>query len=442
MEGETVRLASWALRKRWRTLGLILAVAGPGIITANVDNDAGGIATYSLAGGNYGLATLWALLPVGVLLFIIQEMCSRMGAVSGKGLADLIRERFGLKITFWLLMGLLITNLANTMAEFAGVASSSEILARTMAELWGASDPVTVAARVRVAAVPLAGLLVWWIVVRGNYKTVEKVFLVACLVYLAYPISGILARPDWSQVAGALVPQWSPEPGYGVMLVAIVGTTIAPWMQFYQQAAVVDKGITAEQYRLTTLDVLVGCVAAVVVVFFILMTCWSTIHASGLRVGSIDQAAEALRPLAGIHCQSLFAFGLLNASLFAASILPLSTAYTVTEGIGWERGLDRKFSEAPEFYLIYTALIAIGVGTVLWPNAPLLPIMYISQVLNGLLLPVVLVCMVILANDKRIMRERTNSRTYNFLSWFCVIAVSGLAFYLALQALLPGVFGR
>ncbi len=432
-----MRLGAWTHNRRWRSLGLILAAVGPGIITANVDNDAGGIATYSLAGGNYGLATMWTLLPVGLFLFVIQEMSARMGAASGKGLADLIRERFGLKVTFWLLLGLLVTNLANTMAEFAGVASSSEILARIVAETWGAADPARIGALARPIAVPLAAVLVWWVVVRGNQKTVEKVFLAACLVYLAYPISGLLARPEWGKVAGALVPTWSPEPGYATMLVAIVGTTIAPWMQFYQQAAVADKGITMAQYRYTVLDVLVGCVGALVVVFFIVMTCASTIHASGLRVDSIDQAAEALRPLAGPNCAVLFAFGLLNASLFAASILPLATAYQVTEGIGWERGLDRKFGEAPEFYVIYTSLIVLGAGAVLWPNAPLLPIMYISQVLNGLLLPAVLLCMVCLANDRRFMKEHTNSRVHNVISWVCVAAVSGLAAYLALEALLP-----
>ena len=403
----------------------MLAIIGPGIVTANVDNDAGGIATYSLAGGNYGYAHLWTLLPVGLLLFVIQETSARLGAVSGKGLADLIRERFGLRVTFWLLVGLLLTNLANTMSEFAGVASGAEI--------FGVS---------RYIAVPLAAIFVWVIALKGTYRSVERVFLVACAFYLAYPISGFLAKPHWVPVLHAVaVPQWSFSAGYVMMVVGIVGTTIAPWMQFYQQAAVVDKGITAKDYRYTRLDVLVGCIFAIIVVFFIVVTCGATIHANGLRVESVRDAAEALRPLAGPYCAALFAFGLLNASLFAASVLPLATAYQISEGIGWERGLDRSFSEAPEFYTIYTALIVLGGGLVLLPHAPLLHIMYLSQVLNGILLPVVLAFMLVLANSRSTMGEHTNSRLYNCLSWGAVVAVSALAVYLAVATIVPRFAG-
>lgn len=415
----------WASKGRWRRLLAVMAIVGPGIITANVDNDAGGIATYSLAGGNFGYGHLWALIPMAVLLFVIQEMSARLGAITGKGLADLIRENFGLKLTFWLLLGVSLTNLANTMGEFAGIASASEI--------FGLS---------RYISVPLAAVFVWGIVTKGSYQTVEKAFLVACLVYIAYPISGFLAKPDWGPVAQALVvPQWSLEPAYVMMLVGIVGTTIAPWMQFYQQATVVDKGITAKDYGLTRIDVLVGCVAAIVVVFFIVVTCGATIHARGMHVASVDDAAEALRPLAGPYCAGLFAFGLLNASLFAASILPLATAYQLAEGIGWERGLDRSFREAPEFYTIYTALIVLGAGLVLLPNAPLLKIMYLSQVLNGILLPAVLVFMLLLINSAKLMGEYVNGRWHNVLAWGTVVAVSGLALYLAVAALLPGSGG-
>ncbi|MBM3475536.1 MAG: divalent metal cation transporter [Armatimonadetes bacterium] len=410
------------LQSRWAPLLAILAIVGPGIITANVDNDAGGIATYSLAGGNFGYRFVWSLLPVGVLLFVIQEMSSRLGAVTRKGLADLIRERFGLRIAFWLLVALLFTNLANTMGEFAGVASAGEI--------FGVS---------RYIAVPVAAALVWLMVVRGSYRSVEKVFLVACLFYVAYPVSGFLAKPDWPQVWQETVrPHVTLSPAYVMMLVGIVGTTIAPWMQFYQQAAVVDKGLTSKDLRFGRIDVLVGCIGALVVVFFIVVTCAATIHAHGQRVETVRDAAEALRPLAGPYCAGLFAFGLLNASLFAASILPLATAYQLAEGIGWERGLDRSFREAPEFYTVYTALIVLGGGLVLLPNAPLLKIMYLSQVLNGILLPVVLVFMLLLINDKQLLGEHTNSRLYNVLTWATVILVSSLAVYLGVATLLPG----
>jgi len=410
------------LQSRWAPLLAILAIVGPGIITANVDNDAGGIATYSLAGGNFGYRFVWSLLPVGVLLFVIQEMSSRLGAVTRKGLADLIRERFGLRIAFWLLVALLFTNLANTMGEFAGVASAGEI--------FGVS---------RYIAVPVAAALVWLMVVRGSYRSVEKVFLVACLFYVAYPVSGFLAKPDWPQVWQETVrPHVTLSPAYVMMLVGIVGTTIAPWMQFYQQAAVVDKGLTAKDLRFGRIDVLVGCIGALVVVFFIIVTCAATIHSHGQSVETVRDAAEALRPLAGPYCAGLFAFGLLNASLFAASILPLATAYQLAEGIGWERGLDRSFREAPEFYTVYTALIVLGGGLVLLPNAPLLKIMYLSQVLNGILLPVVLVFMLLLINDKQLLGEHTNSRLYNVLTWATVILVSSLAVYLGVATLLPG----
>jgi Mn2+/Fe2+ NRAMP family transporter len=276
-------------------------------------------------------------------------------------------------------------------------------------------------------------------VVRGSYRSVEKVFLVACLVYIAYPISGFLAKPDWPQVWQETTrPQLSLSSAYVMMLVGIVGTTIAPWMQFYQQAAVVDKGLTSKDLRVGRIDVLVGCIGALVVVFFIIVTCAATIHAQGQRVETVRDAAEALRPLAGPYCAGLFAFGLLNASLFAASILPLATAYQLAEGIGWERGLDRSFREAPEFYSVYTALIVLGGGLVLLPHAPLLKIMYLSQVLNGILLPVVLVFMLLLINDKQLLGKHTNSRLYNVLTWATVILVSSLAVYLGVATLLPG----
>jgi NRAMP (natural resistance-associated macrophage protein)-like metal ion transporter len=421
-----MKLIGRRLKSRWATLIIFLSIIGPGIITANVDNDAGGITTYSLAGGNYGRTVLWIMIPLAIALYVMQEMCARMGAVTGKGLADLIRENFGLKITFWLMVGVVFTNLTNTMAEFAGVASSCEI--------FGLSKYLTV---------PAAGLLVWFIVVKGSYRTVEKVFLAACTVYLSYVVSGFMARPHWGEVLhSVLVPQFTPSADYITMIIGMVGTTIAPWMQFYVQASVVDKGVRASDYRLCRLDVLTGSIVAIAVVFFIVVTCAATINTAGIHVDEVKDAAMALRPLAGDFCATLFAIGLLNASLFAASILPLATAYQVAEGVGWERGVNRSFREAPEFYTLYTALIVLGAGIVLIPNAPLLKIMYLSQVLNGILLPVVIIFMLILVNKKSLMGEFRNSLGFNVISYVTAAVVIGLTVMLALTTLFPNIFAH
>ena len=421
-----IKLIGRRIKSRWATLLLFLSIIGPGIITANVDNDAGGITTYSLAGGNFGYTTLWIMIPLALVLFMMQEMGARMGAVTGKGLADLIRENFGLKITFWLMVGVVFTNLTNTMAEFAGVASSCE--------LFGLSKYVTV---------PAAAILVWFIVVKGTYGAVEKVFLAACTVYLSYVISGFMGRPHWPEVLHAVVvPQFTPSSDYITMIIGMVGTTIAPWMQFYVQASVVDKGIRAKDYKFCRLDVLTGSVIAIAVVFFIVVTCAATIHAAGYRVETVADAARALRPLAGQNCATLFAIGLLNASLFAACILPLATAYQVAEGVGWERGVDHTFREAPEFYTLYTALIALGAGLILIPNAPLLKIMYLSQVLNGVLLPVVIIFTLVLINKKELMGEFRNSVAFNIASYITAAVVIGLTVMLALTTIWPGVFGH
>ena len=386
------------------------AIVGPGIITANVDNDAGGIATYSLAGAQYGYVLLWTLIPITFALIVVQEMCARMGAVTGKGLADLIRENFGVKLTFLLMLGLLVANLANTAAEFSGIAASGEI--------FGVSKYVTV---------PLGALFVWWLVVKGSYRQVEKVFLVACLFYVSYFLSGLLARPDWGQVLHHTVtPTISLRPAFITMMIGVVGTTIAPWMQFYLQSAVVDKGVSARDYRYCRIDVITGCIVAVIVAFFILLTTGATLFLRGIPIHSAQHAALALKPLAGAYCSQLFAFGLLNASIFAASILPLATAYSVCEGIGWERGLNHSFREAPQFYGLYTGLIAVGAGLVLFPRAPLLLIMYLSQVANGILLPFVLIFMLVLINDSALMGDYRNSRTFNFIAWATTIIVTML----------------
>jgi Mn2+/Fe2+ NRAMP family transporter len=402
-------------RRGWRTrLALVLAAIGPGFITANVDNDAGGIATYSVAGAQFGYSLLWVMIPITVALVIVQEMSSRMGAVTGKGLSDLIREEFGFRATFFLMVALFVTNFFNIVGEFAGVASSFE--------LFGVSKYVTV---------PVAAFIVWSIVVRGTYSSVEKIFLSASAFYVAYVVSGVLSHPDWR--AAALSTVTRPESvglrdySYLSMVIGLVGTTIAPWMQFYLQASVVEKGITIRQYRASRLDVIIGCLFAAVVAWFIVVACAATLHSTGkFDIETGADAAQALRPLAGEYAYLLFAAGLFNASLFAASILPISTAYAVCEGIGLESGLDKRFHEAPAFYWLYTLLIVFGAGVLLVPRFPLFRVMVLSQVANGVLLPFVLVFVLLLMNDRKLMGRHANSRWYNVVSWATVGAMIAL----------------
>jgi NRAMP (natural resistance-associated macrophage protein)-like metal ion transporter len=405
---------------RWRRLVVLAAVVGPGIITANVDNDAGGITTYSLAGAIYGYRLLWTVIPVAIALFVVQEMSSRLGVVTGKGLADLMREQFGVKATFYLMVALLLTNWGNTMAEFAGLAAALEII----------HVP-------RVLSVPIGAIFVWWLVTWGTYRVVEKAFLMASAFYVAYVISGIMAKPDWATVViSTVTPSFEMNLAFVVMVVGIVGTTIAPWMQFYQQAAVVEKGISTRNLREARLDVAVGTLMAVLVVWFILIACGATLHKAGIPIRNAADAAHALAPLAGRYAALLFGFGLFNASLFAAAILPLSTAYSVCEGMGWERGIDKKLQEAPWFYGIYTALIALGAGAILVPGVPLLKVLYLSQVANGILLPAVLLFMLALANRRDIMGEHVNSRTFNAIAWVLVISLIVMTLFLSVATLL------
>ena len=414
--------ASEARKSYWQRLALVLAVVGPGIITSNVDNDAGGITTYSLAGAEFGLRLLWTLFPITLALILVQDMSARMGAVSGKGLAALIRERFGAAVTFYLMIGLVLTNLANTVAEFAGVAASMGIFG--VAPHW---------------SVPIAAVAVWLLVLKSSYKAVEKIFLWACLFYVSYIISGFLAGPDWGQVWGELThPRLDLSSEALTMVVGLVGTTIAPWMQFYLQASVVDKGLTAKDYRLVRWDVIIGSIAVSVVAFFIILVCAATINTAGIKIESAEQAAIALRPLAGRYAADLFAFGLLNASLFAACILPLSTAYTVCEAFGWEASVDRKFEEAPQFYILYSLMVVGGAVTVMLPGMPLITVMYLSQVLNGLVLPVILFFMIKLINDPRVMGDQVNGPVGNFLSWTTVAVVSAISLVMVWQSILGG----
>ncbi len=395
------------LRSRWKGFLLFLAVAGPGIITSNVDNDAGGIATYSMAGSNFGYHLLWSLVPIMAALIIVQEMSARMGVVTGKGLSDLIRERFGVRITVYLLIGVVLTNFGNVIAEFAGVASSLEIFHIS-----------------KFVSVPVSALIVWLLVVKGTYRSVEKIFLYACLFYVTYIVSGLLAHPDWGQIGRSFIhPEFDFSAGRLGMIVGLVGTTIAPWMQFYLQASIVEKNILAKDYRRSRLDVILGSIIVTVVAGFIVLTCGATLFKAGIRVENAADAALALKPLAGRYCAALFAFGLLNASLFAASILPLSTAFLVCEGMGWEAGVNKKFSEAPQFYGLYSFLIFLGAGIILLPKIPLFPVMYVSQIINGVVLPVILVFMLILVNNRKLMGAHVNTKGYNVISYVTVGAL-------------------
>jgi Mn2+/Fe2+ NRAMP family transporter len=392
-------------------IAIFLGVLGPGFITAVVDNDAGGIITYSQAGSRFGYLPLWTLAPITIALILTQEMCSRMGAVTGKGLSDLIREEFGLRTTFTIMVVLVLANLGNIMANFAGIASALQLFHVS-----------------RYISVPIGAAAVWLLVVKGNYQSVEKVFLFACIFYVAYIISGILIKPDWKEAAIYSVrPVLMLDAGYIEMLIGMVGTTIAPWMQFYLQAAVVEKGITAKEYSDSRIEVVVGCIMTSVIAFFIIVSCAGAIWANGPRdITDGGQAAEALKPF-GQYAFLMFAAGLMNASLFAACIQPLSTAYSVCEGLGFESGVNRRFTEAPIFYWLYTLLIVVGAGVVLVPAFPLIKMILISQVINGVLLPIVLIFMTLLINKKSLMKEWVNSRIYNLVAWVTVVVMIGLS---------------
>lgn len=394
-----------------RHIVLFFALLGPGFITAMVDNDAGGIFTYSEAGALWGYNLLWTLIPITLALIVSQEMCSRMGAVTGKGLSDLIREEFGLRTTFIIMVVLLFVNLANVTANFAGVAGSLELFHVS-----------------RYISVPIGAAIVWLLVVKGTYNSVERVFLVASTFYFAYVVSALAVKPDWTRALKATIePVVITDAAFFALLVGMVGTSVAPWMQFYLQAAVVEKGIDAKHYRETRIEVILGCVVMSVIAFFIIVACAGAIYDKGPRsIQSAAEAAEALRPL-GEYAYILFAGGLMSASLFAASILPLSTAYTVCEGLGFESGVDRRFDEAPTFYWMYTLLIVIGGGLVLIPGLPLVRMILYSQVLNGILLPVILIFTLLLVNRKDLMHEWTNSPLYNAIAGVTVVVMIALS---------------
>lgn len=388
-----------------------LAVLGPGFITANVDNDPGGILTYSQAGAKFGYMLLWTLIPTTIALIVVQEMAARMGAVTGKGLSDLIREEFGMRATFITMAILSIADFGNIASEFAGLASGFGV--------FGIS---------KYLAVPVGAFLVWIVIVRGRYKPVERLLIVFSLIYFAYPISAFLAKPDWKlALHDTLIPRFSNEPGYLVMIVGLIGTTITPWMQFYLQASIVEKGVDARHYSLSRLDVILGCIVTDVIAFFIVVACAATIYKSGHgEIHDVGEAALALKPFAGQFATLLFAVGLINASLLSAAILPLATAYNVCEGLGFESGVEKRFSEAPIFYWLYTLLIACGAGFVMIPGLPLLKVILFSQVANGVLLPFVLFYMLTLINRRRIMQDFTNNFWQNAIAWSTAVVMIAL----------------
>jgi NRAMP (natural resistance-associated macrophage protein)-like metal ion transporter len=411
--------------RRSRLLAFI-AILGPGMITANAGNDAGGIATFASVGADFGYSLLWILIPITISLGIVQEMCARMGAVTGKGLADLIRERFGVRWTALIMLALLVANAGVTVSEFVGIAAASE--------LFGVPHYISV---------PLTAILIWFLIVKGSYKRVERVFLLMSLVFLGYVVSAFLSRPDWGAVAVGLVkPEFKLEQAFLFTFVAVIGTTISPYMQVYVQSSVVDKGVTAENYGKTKTDVWVGTIFAILIVFFIIVSTAATLHKTGIQVTSASDAARALRPLAGQYAQTLFGFGLFGASMLAAGVLPLATAYSISEALGFEKGVSRSFREAPIFLGTFTFLVAVGAFIAIVPNLPLIRVLLVTQVINGLLLPFVLFAVLRLVNNRELMGQHVNGPIYNAAAWLTAIVVTVLSLLYILISLFPGIFGR
>jgi NRAMP (natural resistance-associated macrophage protein)-like metal ion transporter len=410
-----------AIKNMRKRLGLFLAVMGPGIVTAFADNDAGGIATYAAAGAKYGYGLLFIVLISSICLAIAQEISARTGAVTGRGLSDLIRELFGVKWTFFAMSVLLIANIGTTASEFSGIATSFEI--------FGVSKYI---------AVPIMAFLIWWLVLKADYGKIEKVFLVLCATFLSYVISGIIIDPPWGEVfVASITPTFSPDADFLIMAVGVIGTTITPWGQFYVQASIVDKGITAEDYKYTFWDVMFGAFFTWLIAFFIIVATAATLHANNIGIDTVKDAALALKPMAGEYASLLFSFGLLGASMLAAFILPLSTAYAVCEALGFESGVSKTYKEAPAFFGLYTALIVIGAGLVLWPDLSLYQVMITSQVVNGTLLPPILIFMVLIANNKNIMGNYVNPAWYNVVSWTFTVVLILLTIMLLASTLMP-----
>lgn len=407
--------------KLWKKFSIFLAVMGPGIITANIDNDATGITTYSVSGAHFGYSLLWMLIPTTIALIVIQEMIGRMGVITGKGLSDLIRENYGIRSTFFVMVVLLIANFGTTVGNFSGLAASTEAIGLS-----------------KYIIVPIGAISIWILVTRGGYRTVEKILLIACLLYFGYVISGFIAKPDWAEVfKGTFIPQIQWNFGYIFLTIAIIGTTITPWMQFYLQGSIADKGIRQEDYKLSRLDVIIGCSMTDIIAFFIMVTCAVTLFAHGIKINEASEAALALKPLAGTYASYLFAICLANGSLLGAIIVPLSSAYCICEAMGWERGVNKTFKEAPQFMWIYTLLIVIPALLVLIPGAPLVLLMVLASFLNGILLPIVLVYAISLVNNRNIMGDYVNSKNYNYISWGTVIIIIALTVFILVTMFLP-----
>lgn len=417
-----------------RNLLIFLAILGPGIITGSVDNDVGGITTYSNVGALYGYNMIWTLIPAFVVLFIVQEMNARMGIVTGKGLADLIRENAGVKTTFFIFIGLLFADILNTTTEFAGVAGSMNI--------FGVNKYI---------AVPLIAVLIWILVVKGNYKFAERIFLVFSAALLIYIVAAIMGHPNWGAIGTSIIKP-NVTFSYGYMkdyipaMIGVIGTTIAPWMQFYMQSAVIEKGLTLKDYKFSMIDITVGCIATVAVAFFIIVACGATLYNHttnvGSQINSAQDAALALKPLAGAIASQIFAFGLFIAAIFSATILPVATAFYVCEAFGFEAGIDKKWSEAPQFYWLYTGIIVLGAGIILMPNINLISISLGSQQINGILLPVVLVCMFFIINKKEVMGKHVNNKLQNLLGWITIITLVGLSVFLVFSTIFSAFGGK
>jgi NRAMP (natural resistance-associated macrophage protein)-like metal ion transporter len=402
-----------------KRLWIFLLILGPGLIAAMAGNDAGGTATYSIVGAMFGYNMLWMLILVGISLIVIQEMCARMGVVTGKGLSDLIREEFGVRWTFFAMAILLVANIAVTISEFAGIAASLEIIGIT-----------------RYLSVPIMVSLIWFLMTRGSYKGVERIFIGMCFVYFAYIISGFMARPDWGMAfEQTMTPTFSFDTNFILIAIAMVGTTVTPWMQFYLQSSVVEKGIKLKQYKYQRWDVILGSIIAVVIAFFIIVACAAVLHPRGIVVHDAKDAAMALRPFAGNYASLLFALGLFASSTLGASILPLSSSYAICEAFGWENGISKKFNEAPIFFALYTALILIGGGVVLFPNMHLISIMLFSQTANGILFPFILIFMLLLVNNKRLMGKYVNSKFNNFVAGSTAVVLIMLTIFLIVATL-------
>lgn len=403
---------------KWKRILLFISVLGPGIITANIDNDASGITTYSVAGARYGYTLLWTLIPTTIALVVIQEMVARMGVITGKGLSALIRENYGVKTAFFMMLGLLFANIGTTVANFAGWAASMEIIGLS-----------------RYIMVPVGAIMIWFLVTKGSYRAVERILLIACLLYFGYVISGVIAKPDWSSVfKSTLLPKVRWDSEYIMLSIAIIGTTITPWMQFYLQSSISEKGIDKKDYKFSKLDVITGCLITDIVSFFIIVTCGTLLYPHGININEAQEAAIALRPLAGDYASLIFAISLANASLLGAIIVPLTTAYYICEAMGWESGINKTFKEAPQFMWIYTLTIFISSSLILIPGMPLVFLMVLSSVINCLLLPSVLIYLLLLVNNRNLMGEYINPKGYNYISWGTIVVIICLSVFLLISS--------